>query len=288
MPLKKPKIIVVGAGLSGSMASIYAANAGVEVTLISSNHPQRSSSSCLREGVSSSVAPYTLEQHISDSIKCSGPIANESRIEKMCEASPRIVNLLERMGVMFDRDVEGYLKIQHGTPHASESVVRVGGRTAQRILAVLNGQLRRYASSERVVMDIGWEFLSPILDDEGRCRGAVAINLKSMEIKPYRADAVIVCSGGYPGIFNNTTRSSVNDGSALISCFKKGAAIANPELVEFYPFTFRAFGKSYPVDSWLLTPEGEVIEDLLTDDAGGVLKLYEESTGLDSIGSPLT
>ncbi len=284
---KRRKIIVVGAGLSGSMATIYAAGAGVEVTLISSDHPHRSSSSCLKEGISSSIAPYTLEQHISDSTECTGSIANKSQISSMCEASPGIVNLLERMGVIFDRDVEGYIKVRHGPSYLTDGMVKAGSRTAQRILAVLNGQLRRYAASEKITMNIGWEFLSPILDDEGKCRGVVAINLKSMEIKSFRADAVIICSGGYSGIFKNTTRSSANDGSAVVSCFRSGAAMADPEFVEFYPYTFKAFGKNFPVDSHLITPEGNVVEEFLTDEAISILKLYEEATGLDPRGSPM-
>ena len=42
----------------------------------------------------------------------------------------------------------------------------------------------------------GVDFLSPVLDDDGRCRGAIAQNLVTMEIRAFPADAVLLASGG--------------------------------------------------------------------------------------------
>ena len=41
-----------------------------------------------------------------------------------------------------------------------------------------------------------WDFLGPILDEQGRCRGCVGQDLATMEIRALPADALILASGG--------------------------------------------------------------------------------------------
>ena len=53
----------------------------------------------------------------------------------------------------------------------------------------------------------GWDYLGPILDDHGRCRGAVAQNLISMEIRAFPANAVIIASGGCGLVYGRSTMS---------------------------------------------------------------------------------
>jgi succinate dehydrogenase / fumarate reductase flavoprotein subunit len=81
----------------------------------------------------------------------------------------------------------------------------------------------------------GWEFLSAVLDDNGVCRGISALNLRSMEVKTFPADAIIVCTGGIGAIFGKSTNSVVCTGSAQAALYQQGAYYANGEFIQVHP-----------------------------------------------------
>ncbi|WP_430871662.1 FAD-binding protein, partial [Escherichia coli] len=83
-------------------------------------------------------------------------------------------------------------------------------------------QVRRHEVAGLVTKYEGWEFLGIVKDEEGVCRGVVAQNLTSMEIKSFAADAVIMATGGPGIIFGKTTNSVINTGSAAAIVYQQG------------------------------------------------------------------
>jgi succinate dehydrogenase / fumarate reductase, flavoprotein subunit len=86
-----------------------------------------------------------------------------------------------------------------------------------------------------VEMYEGWDFLGPIIDDQGRCRGATAQNLVTMQIRAFRADAVVVASGGAGLLYGRSTMSMACNGSAASRCVQAGVRYANPEFIQVHP-----------------------------------------------------
>ncbi len=95
--------------------------------------------------------------------------------------------------------------------------------------------MRRFESQGVVEKYENWEFLSPVLDYDGRCRGITAMDLHTMEVRSFPADAVVAATGGIGAIFGKSTNSIVNTGSALSSLYQAGAVYANPEFVQVHP-----------------------------------------------------
>src|SRR2546421_10039100 len=77
--------------------------------------------------------------------------------------------------------------------------------------------------------------MSLALDDHQVCRGLVAMNLRSLELKAFAADAVIIASGGAGLIFGKSTNSMVCTGSAVAACYQQGAENANGEIIQVHP-----------------------------------------------------
>jgi len=175
MSPRRPKVIIVGSGLSGCMAALHAAEGGVAVSLLSLEHPCRSSSASFRFGMNAALDTAgegnRVDDHINDTVEAGAPLADAESVKAMCEAAPRMVNLLERMGVIFDRTPEGFIKVERAAGSSHRRTVSSGMRTAQRILPVLDGQLRGASRTGALTLHIGWEFLSPVIDEGGRCRG---------------------------------------------------------------------------------------------------------------------
>src|SRR5690348_17798608 len=109
----KGKLIVVGGGLAGLMATIKAAEAGVNVELFSIVPVKRSHSVCAQGGINGAVNTKgegdSPAIHFDDTIYGGDFLADQPPVKGMCIAAPQVINLLDRMGVMFNRTPEGLL-----------------------------------------------------------------------------------------------------------------------------------------------------------------------------------
>jgi succinate dehydrogenase / fumarate reductase, flavoprotein subunit len=237
--MSKGKVIVVGGGLAGLMATIKAAEAGVSVDLFSLVPVKRSHSVCAQGGINGAVntkgegdSPW---EHFDDTVYGGDFLANQPPVKAMTEAAPGIIHLMDRMGVMFNRTPEGLLDFRRfgGTQHHRTAFA--GATTGQQLLYALDEQVRRYEVAGLVQKFEGWEFLGSVLDDEGICRGVVGQNLATMEIKSFPGDAVIMATGGPGIIFGKSTNSVINTGSAAAIVYKQGAYYANGEFIQIHP-----------------------------------------------------
>ena len=237
--MAKNKIIVVGGGLAGLMATIKAAEAGVHVELFSLVPVKRSHSVCAQGGINGAVntkgegdSPW---EHFDDTIYGGDFLAHQPPVKAMCEAAPGIIHLMDRMGVMFNRTPEGLLDFRRfgGTKH--HRTAYAGATTGQQLLYALDEQVRRWETAGLVTKYEHWEFLGAVLDDERRCRGIVAQDLRSMEIHVFRSDAVILATGGPGIIFGKSTNSVINTGTAASAVYQQGAIYANGEFIQIHP-----------------------------------------------------
>jgi succinate dehydrogenase / fumarate reductase flavoprotein subunit len=153
----------------------------------------------------------------------------------MCEAAPAIIDLLDRMGVPFNRTPEGLLDFRRFGGTLYHRTAFAGATTGQQLLYALDEQVRRYESEGKVRKYEGWEFLSAILDSKGVARGIVAMDLRSMEVRAFPADAIILATGGNGAIFGKSTNSVVCTGSAQSAVFQQGAYYANGEFIQVHP-----------------------------------------------------
>jgi len=237
--MSKGRIIVVGGGLAGLMATIKAAEAGVHVDLFSLVPVKRSHSVCAQGGINGAVntkgegdSPW---EHFDDSVYGGDFLANQPPVKAMCDAAPSIIHLLDRMGVMFNRTPEGLLDFRRfgGTQHHRTAFA--GATTGQQLLYALDEQVRRYEVAGLVTKYEGWEFLGAVLDDDNVCRGITGQDLTTMEIKSFRADAVIMATGGPGIIFGKSTNSVINTGSAASIVYQQGVNYANGEFIQIHP-----------------------------------------------------
>jgi succinate dehydrogenase flavoprotein subunit len=234
-----PKIIVVGGGLAGLSAVIKIAEAGGTVDLFSIVPVKRSHSVCAQGGINAAKnlkgEGDTTWQHFDDTIYGGDFLANQTLVKGMCESAPAIVDLLDRMGVPFNRTPEGLLDFRRFGGTLYHRTAFAGATTGQQLLYALDEQVRRHESEGKVRKFEGWEFLSAIVDSKGVARGITALDLRSMELRAFPADAIILATGGIGAIFGKSTNSVVCTGSAQSAIFQQGAYYANGEFIQVHP-----------------------------------------------------
>src|SRR5216683_1342074 len=233
------KIAIVGGGLAGLAAAMKIAEAGHAVDLFSVVPVKRSHSVCAQGGINGAVNTKgegdSTWEHFDDTVYGGDFLANQPPAKAMCEMAPAIIYLFDRMGVPFSRTKEGLLDFRRfgGTKHHRTAFA--GASTGQQLLYALDEQVRRYEVGGQVKKYEGWEMMSLILDDHQVCRGVVAMNLRSLELKAFPADAVIIATGGPGLIYGKSTNSMVCTGSATSACYQQGAKYANGEFIQVHP-----------------------------------------------------
>ena len=234
-----PRIIVVGGGLAGLSSVIKIAEAGGKVDLFSIVPVKRSHSVCAQGGINAAKnlkgEGDDVGKHFDDTVFGGDFLANQTPVKNMTAMGPAIIDLLDRYGVPFNRTSEGLLDFRRFGGTLYHRTAFAGATTGQQLLYALDEQVRRYESEGKVQKYEGWEFLSAVLDDNGVCRGICAMDLRSMEVRTFPADAIIICTGGNGAIFGKSTNSVVCTGSAQSALYQQGAYYANGEFIQVHP-----------------------------------------------------
>jgi succinate dehydrogenase flavoprotein subunit len=237
--VSQERVVVVGGGLAGLMAAIRVAEMGVPVDLFSIVPVKRSHSVCAQGGINGAVNTKgegdSPEIHFDDTIYGGDFLANQPPVKAMCYAAPGIINLLDRMGVMFNRTSEGLLDFRRFGGTKFHRTAFAGATTGQQLLYALDEQVRRFEVAGLVNKYEMWEFLGLVRDADGNCRGIVALDWVSMRIEAFPALAVMLATGGPGIVFGRSTNSVINTGTAAAAAYQEGARYANGEFIQVHP-----------------------------------------------------
>ena len=238
--MAKQRVLVVGGGLSGMSATMKLAELGIDVDLMSLTPVKRSHSVCAQGGINacSDQARQLGDSewlHFDDTVYGGDFLQHQPPVKQMADWAPKVVDLMDRLGVTFNRTPEGFLDRRRFGGTLYKRTAFAGATTGQQLLYALDEQVRRWECEGKVTKYEFWNFLGPVLDDNGACRGAVAQDLVSMEIRSFPADAVVIAAGGCGLIYGRSTMSMVCTGSAVSRVFQAGAKYANGEFIQVHP-----------------------------------------------------
>jgi len=234
-------VVVVGAGGSGLRATLGAAQAGLRTACISKVFPTRSHTVAAQGGISAALGNMGEDDwrwHMYDTVKGSDWLGDQDAIEYLCKHAPAAVYELEHWGVPFSRTDEGkiYQRAFGGmTRNFGEGTVQrtcaAADRTGHAILHTLYGQSIRHDAE----FFIEYFALDLIMNDEGACVGVMAWNLDDGKIHRFRAQKVVLATGGYGRTYFSCTsaHTCTGDGNAMV--LRAGLPLQDMEFVQFHP-----------------------------------------------------
>lgn len=234
-------VVVVGAGGSGLRAALGCAQAGLKTACITKVFPTRSHTVAAQGGISAALGNMGEDKwqwHMFDTVKGSDWLGDQDAIEYLTRNAPAAVYELEHWGVPFSRTDEGkiYQRAFGGmTRNFGEAPVQrtcaAADRTGHAMLHTMYGQSLRHA------VDFFIEFfaLDLIMDSEGRCRGLTAWKLDDGSLHRFRAQTVVIATGGYGRAYFTCTgaHTQTGDGSAMV--LRAGLPLQDMEFVQFHP-----------------------------------------------------
>ncbi len=234
-------VVVVGAGGAGLRATFGLAQAGLKTACITKVFPTRSHTVAAQGGISAALGNMGEDDwrwHMYDTVKGSDWLGDQDEIEYMCKEAPDAVIELEHYGVPFSRTPDGliYQRPFGGmTTNYGEGVAQrtcaAADRTGHAILHTLYQQSLKHDAE----FFIEFFALDLIMDNDGACRGVMAWQLEDGTIHRFRAQKVILATGGYGRAFFSCTsaHTCTGDGGGMV--LRAGLPLQDMEFVQFHP-----------------------------------------------------
>src|SRR5574337_50432 len=234
-------VAVVGAGGAGLRASVGCAQAGLKTACVSKVFPTRSHTVAAQGGISASLGnmgPDDWRWHMYDTVKGSDWLGDQDAIEYLCRNSPAAVYELDHWGVPFSRTEEGKIyqrpfggmTTDYGKGIAQRTCA-AADRTGHAMLHTLYGQALR----ARCEFFVEYYAIDLIRDPEGAIRGVVCLKLDDGSIHRFRAQAVVLATGGYGRCYFSCTSAHTCTGDGNGMALRVGLPLQDMEFVQFHP-----------------------------------------------------
>lgn len=235
-------VVVVGAGGAGLRATVGCSQAGLRTACISKVFPTRSHTVAAQGGVAASLGNMgkdTWQWHMFDTVKGSDWLGDQDAIEYLVRNAPAAVYELEHWGVPFSRTEDGKIyqrpfggmTTDFGNGPPAQRTCAAADRTGHAMLHTLYGQALRYNTE----FFIEYFAIDLIMDEDGACRGVVALKLDDGTIHRFRSKQTILATGGYGRAYFSATsaHTCTGDGGGMV--LRAGLPLQDMEFVQFHP-----------------------------------------------------
>ena len=235
-------VVVVGAGGAGLRATLGCAQAGLKTACISKVFPTRSHTVAAQGGIAASLGnmgPDNWRWHMYDTVKGSDWLGDQDAIEYLCRQAPEAVYELEHYGVPFSRTEAGNIyqrpfggmTTEYGEGPPAQRTCAAADRTGHAMLHTLYGQSLRYTAE----FFIEYFAIDLIMDEDGVCRGVVALCMEDGTLHRFRAHKTVLATGGYGRAYFSCTSAHTCTGDGNAMALRAGLPLQDMEFVQFHP-----------------------------------------------------
>src|SRR6202000_735668 len=234
-------VVVVGAGGAGLRAVVGCSEAGLRTACITKGFPTRSHTVAAQGGISAALGnmhPDDWRWHMYDTVKGSDWLGDQDAIEYMVRNAPEAVYELEHWGVPFSRTEDGKIyqrpfggmTLDYGKGQAQRTCA-AADRTGHAMLHTMYGQALRHSAE----FYIEYFAIDLIMDDQGTCRGVIALKLDDGTLHRFKAQTTILATGGYGRAYGSWTSAHTCTWDGRRTALRRGPAHPDLEFVQFHP-----------------------------------------------------
>lgn len=267
--------LIIGAGIAGMSAALHLARKQIPVILLSPVPSVQSQSVMAEGGINAALGKDdSSELHFRDTWESGGRLANKEAVRHMTRRAPEVIADLQSLATAFTLDESGKPSLRPFGGQSVNRTVHADATTGKQIVTALIYELRKYEESGLVKRLPDLYFFDLAVKD-GAVYGAYAYSRHRKKAFFIPAERIVIAAGGLNGLFGNTTGSVVNTGDVTARLFTHGVTLANGELVQYHPTTFRRPGKNMLISEALRGSGGR----LFTEKDGQRRYFMEEKFG---------
>jgi succinate dehydrogenase / fumarate reductase flavoprotein subunit len=233
-------VVVVGSGGAGLRATLGMTAAGLKTACISKVFPTRSHTVAAQGGIGAALGNMGEDDwrwHMYDTVKGSDWLGDQDAIEYMCRNAMQAVVELEHFGVPFSRTEDGLIYQRpfgghtvHWGKGLAKRACAAADRTGHAMIHTLYQQCLKHNAEffvEYVALDL--------VMDEGACRGVVAWCLEDGSLHLFRAQIVVLATGGGGRAYFSTTQAHICTGDGYAMALRAGLPLQDMEFIQFHP-----------------------------------------------------
>lgn len=260
-------VLIIGAGGAGASAAIEAHENGAKVMMVTKLRIGDANTMMAEGGIQAADKPGDSPvQHFLDAYGGGHFAAQKDLLYKLVTEAPEAIRWLSDLGVEFDKASDGTMITTHGGGTSRKRMHAAKDYSGAEIMRTLRDEVLNRGIP---VVDFT-SAIELILDENGRCAGAVLQNMETKELLVARAKTVILATGGagrlhYQGFPTSNHYGATADG--LVLAYRAGARLLYPDTLQYHPtgaaFPAQIYGalvteKVRSVGAMLVNVNGEV------------------------------
>jgi fumarate reductase flavoprotein subunit len=227
-------VAIIGAGGAGLRAAIAAAEAdpALGICLISKVYPMRSHTVAAEGGAAGVIKDNdSLDYHFHDTVAGGDWLCDQDAVDLFVKAAPLELMQMEHWGCPWSREPTGKVAVRPFGGMKIERTWYAADQSGFHMLHTLFQTSLKYPSIRRFD-----EYHSTdLLVENGRCIGAVAIEMRSGRVVAFHAKAVIIATGGAGRVFPFTTNGAIKTGDGMAMAYRAGVPLKDMEFVQYHP-----------------------------------------------------
>jgi fumarate reductase flavoprotein subunit len=227
-------VVIIGAGGAGLRAAIAVAEADpdLSIALTSKVYPMRSHTVAAEGGAAGVIKDNdSLENHFNDTVTGGDWLCDQDAVELFINEAPKELIRMEHWGCPWSREPSGHVAVRPFGGMKVERTWYAADKTGFHMLHTLFQTSLKYPSIER----LDEYYATDLIVDDGNCRGIIAIEMRSGQVRILKARAVIIATGGAGRIFPFTTNGAINTGDGMALAYRAGVPLKDMGLIQDHP-----------------------------------------------------
>ena len=234
-------VLIIGGGGAGAAAAIEAKRAGADVMIVTKLRMGDANTMMAEGGIQGADKGNDSPAiHYLDALG-GGHYKNiPELLEKLVTEGPLAIDWLDKLGVMFDKEADGTMVTTHGGGTSRKRMHACADYTGAELMRVLRDEVQNCGVK---ILEFA-PAIELLLDEAGKCAGAVLLDYDSNEHIVVRAKTVIMATGGagrlhYQGFPTSNHYGATADG--LVMAYRAGAPLIYEDAIQYHPT-----GVAYP------------------------------------------
>ena len=258
-------VVVIGSGAAGLSTALHLP-ADLSVAVLAKTPGEQHSSYWAQGGISAVLEPDdSVAQHVQDTLVAGAGLCDPAVVEFTAAAGRDCIDWLAGLGMPFDRDrqeisASGYHLTREGG-HSRRRVVHAADATGKALQQTLEAHVGERGNIQLFHQHVAVD----LIQREQRCTGLYALNRENQHVDVFRAQTVVLATGGASKVYLYTSNPDGSTGDGIAMAWRAGCRVANMEFIQFHPTClYHPEAKSFLITEAirgeggkLLLPDGE-------------------------------
>ncbi|HEX9114856.1 MAG TPA: FAD-binding protein [Anaerolineae bacterium] len=229
-------VLVIGGGGAGASAALLAQEAGARVIMATKLRFGDANTMMAQGGIQAADKPSdSPARHYLDVMGGGGFNNDPDLVEALVNDAPMVIDWLETLGCMFDKEPDGSMRTIHGGGTSRKRMHAARDYSGAEIMRTLRDEVKNRPDISVIEFSPALEL---VRDEAGKIAGAIVQNMETQALAYIRAGAVILATGGsgrlhYQGYPTTNHYGATGDG--LVMAYRLGAPLVLIDTMQYHP-----------------------------------------------------